>query len=183
MGWLLELDAAVVVWIYNNFRIDILDGPMVFITKLGDGGAIWIAVALVLLIACCWKKELRKVALVVTLSLILSALLCNIIIKPMVGRVRPYDLLGLDIIVERLNDYSFPSGHTSAAFACGAGVWLCNRRYGKIVIALALLMAFTRLYLCVHFPTDVLGGMVLGGLCAVIAYKAVEKIFNKKIRY
>lgn len=167
------MDNAIVLFVYNNLRCDALDVIMKLVSRLGDGGLIWIAIAVILLLM---GKKTRKMALTVSLALIFSALLCNLLLKPMVARVRPYDLLDITIIIDRLGDFSFPSGHTSAAFACSIGAFLNNKRFGAVLIAMALVMAFSRLYLSVHFPTDLIGGAILGTICALMAYKIVGKI-------
>jgi len=175
-------DEAAVLFIYENIQTPALDGLMTGITRLGDKGALWIALTLVMLALCIKNKGLRGMALSCALGLILSAIFCNMVIKPAVMRIRPYDLLGLEIMVEALADYSFPSGHTSAAFAFAVAVWSNDRRLGMAALTAALVMAMTRLYLCVHFPTDVVAGAVLGIVCGWIGFKAAAKIFKKETK-
>ena len=179
MEWIQALDEAVVLFIYNGIQGGAFDAPVTFITRLGDKGFLWIALTVVLIALAVKKKGLRRVAFSCALALILSAVVCNIILKPAVMRVRPYDLLEIEIMVERLHDFSFPSGHTSAAFAFAAAVWLNNRKYGIPAVALAVIMGLTRLYLCVHFPTDVIAGAVAGWVCGAVAVYIVNKVMKK----
>ena len=96
------------------------------------------------------------------------------------ARIRPYDIKeGIELIISTPSDYSFPSGHTSASFAAAVAVFACNKKWGSGALALAAVIAFTRLYLYVHFPTDVLAGAVLGTLCGVISYYVVKFAFQK----
>jgi len=178
MEWIQAFDEAAVLFIYNNIQGGPFDAVMTLITKLGDKGMLWIVLTAVMLMISVKKKDMRGMAFGCAVALILSAVMCNIIIKPAVMRIRPYDLLGLEIMVDRLGDYSFPSGHTTAAFAFAAAVWLKDRRSGMAAVTAAAIMGVTRLYLCVHFPTDVLAGAVLGWGCAVVAVKLVD-IFIK----
>lgn len=180
MDFIVRLDCEAVRFIFNNVKCGFLDSLMGGITRLGDKGFVWI-LATALLIAV--GKRYRKMGFAAAISLAVSALLCNILIKPAVGRIRPYDLFDLPIVVEKLVDFSFPSGHTTVAFAFAAAVYMLNRKMGKIALVCATVMAITRLYLCVHYPTDILGGIILGILCGVIGYKVILKIYGNKKSY
>lgn len=140
-----------------------LDHIMVFITKLGNGGLVWIAIGLLLLVS----KKHRKTGVFMLAALAIEVILCNGILKPLVARVRPCDVnSGVKLLVSRPTDYSFPSGHTGASFAAAGVLWLRGEkgRYGAYI--LAGLLAFSRMYLYVHYPTDILGGIVIGSLSA-----------------
>ncbi|MGN1231369.1 MAG: phosphatase PAP2 family protein, partial [Anaerotignum sp.] len=100
----------------------------------------------------------------------------NLLLKPWVNRIRPYDLLQYDILIPPVGDPSFPSGHTSASFAAAAALYAMNKKWGIAAYAFAALMGFSRLYLGVHFPTDVAVGAVIGVLMA----KAVQRVFRWK---
>lgn len=99
--------------------------------------------------------------------------------EALVARTRPYDLLGYEILVRRLGDYSFPSGHTSASFAAATAIYAIDRRWGAAAYVLAALIGFSRLYLGVHFPTDVLAGAVVG----ILAAKAAQCLLEKKMHF
>ena len=153
---------------------------MIFITYLGNGGIIWIAVGLTLL---CIKKT-RKTGLTVFLSLTADIVLCNLILKNAVARIRPCDInTHIALLVSRPMDYSFPSGHTAASFAAVTALFLAGeKKLAAMFLPLSCLLAFSRLYLYVHFPTDILGGILVGILSGAIGFnvlKTAEKYFLK----
>lgn len=161
----------------QGIHTPLLDTVLVFITKLGDNGLIWILLAAALLLF----KRTRKYGLVMAAALVADLVLCNLVLKNLVARVRPYDMnTAVILLVERLHDYSFPSGHTAAAFTAVAALWFAGQKsFSLIVLILAVLIAFSRLYLYVHYPTDVLGGVVIGILCGYLGWKLVEIISHK----
>ncbi|MGN0299298.1 MAG: phosphatase PAP2 family protein [Lachnospiraceae bacterium] len=143
----------------QNFSSGWLDRLMIAITTLGNAGILWIILAAVLLLI----PKTRKLGAAVALGLLLEAFCCNVILKPLVARTRPYEINeAITLLIAKPSDYSFPSGHTSASFAVVAA--LCRQRSKLWIpsLILAILIAFSRLYLYVHYPTDVLGGLVIG---------------------
>ena len=133
--------------IKDLFRNDVLDVIMKFVSRIGDHGIVWIALAAVLLIL----PRTRRSGVTAALSLIAELLLCYIIIKPLAARTRPYDYnTDIVLLIEKLNDYSFPSGHTAAAFAVVTALFKCRNRIWIPAAVLGVLMAFSRLYLYVH---------------------------------
>ena len=170
-------DSAAVMFVYDNLRCGFLDVFMKFITAIGNKGIIWIALAVILLLM---GRKMRPVALTLIFSLIISAVVCSGIIKPLVGRVRPYAALNIPLIINAMNDYSFPSGHTSAAFAAATAVFIYNKKAGAAFYVFAAFMAFSRLYLSVHYPTDILAGAAIGVMCGVLAGLTVKKMILKK---
>lgn len=141
---------------------------MLFVSSLGNFGAIWIALAALLLII----ERYRQSGLAVSIALLIDFVAVNLIIKPLVGRERPCDVtVTEDMLLACLSDHSFPSGHTAAAFAAAFALFLCHKRAGSAALILAVLMGFSRLYLFVHFPSDVIAGALLGLSFGFIGYK------------
>lgn len=177
-------DLPILVWIAEHLHCAFLNVLMPLITLFGEDGIFWIAVAVVLL----FFKKTRKLGLMLGMSFLLGFLIGNCIIKPCVGRIRPYDyfadVLGNPVfrdqlLVDILHDFSFPSGHTLVSFEA-ASVLLLQRRkpWGWIALVLAVLVAFSRLYLFVHYPTDVLAGALLGTLFGVLSCLIVGKLWD-----
>lgn len=137
------------------------------VTKLGDAGMIWIVFTLLLIVI----PRTRKIGYAAAVSLILEAVVCNLVLKPLVGRVRPCDVAeGVRLLIPRPEDASFPSGHTSASFAVASVLVFGKSRLGIPALILAVLIACSRLYLYVHFPSDVLAGALLGTISGYLAY-------------
>ena len=143
----------------QTIRTDFLDGFMVFVSSLADKGAIWILLAVILIA----MPKYRRVGIVLACGLVIDLLLCNLLIKPLVARPRPCDVnTVMEYLIERPHGWSFPSGHTAASFTAAAALFFAQCRLWVPCAVLAALIAFSRLYLYVHFPTDVLGGVVVG---------------------
>lgn len=179
MERLLELDGQFLLWLREVFAHPVLDRGMIFVTSLGDKGTLWIVIGVLFLLLGIKGRKWRERGLLVLLSLAANALICNLLLKPLVGRTRPYDLLGYEILIRRLGDSSFPSGHTSASFAAATALYAINRRWGIAAYILAVLIGFSRLYLGVHFPTDVFIGAIIG----ILAAKGVQWVLEKKLHF
>lgn len=165
-------------YIINNLHNETMTGIMEFITSLGNGGFIWIVLAIIMVAI----PKMRKTGINMSLSLIMVFILVNLIIKPLIGRDRPFQInddIFNSILIAFPKDSSFPSGHTSASFAGAVAVFCCNKRVGICLLILAVLIAFSRLYFAVHFPTDVIAGCVIGTLVGIASNKILKKI--KKI--
>lgn len=146
-------------------------------TALGNGGAIWIIITLILLVF----PKTRKCGLTMAISLILCLIFGNLLLKPLVARTRPFDVkTALEIIISKPTDFSFPSGHTFSSFASAFTIFKNYRKCGIAAIIFASLMAFSRLYLCVHYPTDVLAGIVMGIIISNISNKIYCKYLERK---
>lgn len=136
-----------------------LDSLMVFITHLGDYGLLWILIALVLII----NPKTRKTGLALAFALLVDVLFSNLLLKPFVARIRPCDThVNVPLLISRPLDYSFPSGHTAASFTAAVTLLGHKSRLGWPSLLLAFLIGFSRLYLYVHYPTDVLAGILIG---------------------
>lgn len=159
----------------QNIRSTPLDKFMVTISAVGNLSLIWIAFIFIFLSA----KELKDQGKIMVLAFILNILLVNILVKNLVARPRPYEVANFtNLLVHKLADNSFPSGHTSYAFSFLTIIASLNKNKPLVVFTgvLAFLIAFSRLYLYVHFPTDVLAGAVFG---IFIGFWAI-KIYNSK---
>ena len=162
----------------QTIHTPILDAIMCGITRLGDAGIIWILICVVLLIL----PKTRKSGVIMAAALLVDLLICNVIMKPMVHRIRPFDVkTGIELLVKRPTDFSFPSGHTAASFASVTALYLAGEKKLWIPsLVLAVLIAFSRLYLYVHYPTDVLGGAIIGVAAGMIGYWLVKKVQELK---
>lgn len=162
----------------QTIHTPLLDKILAFITSLGNAGIIWIVLAVVLLIL----PKTRKTGIIVAAALLMDLVLCNLILKNLVARVRPYDVnTAIAILIKKPLDFSFPSGHTAASFAAMTALFLAKMKKAWIAaLILAVLIAFSRLYFYVHYPTDVLGGAVVGILSGIIGYAIVEKIDKRQ---
>ena len=194
MSW----DAGFLLYIQEYIRSDFLNPIMKVLTHSGDKGILLIVLILAFLII----PRTRAIGIMSTISIVIEALLNNVLLKNLIARTRPYDEIeGLINLVGRQSDYSFPSGHTGAAFAV-AGAMLVVALFGLpmiektgefkredpslsfklisvILIMYATLLAFSRMYVGVHYPTDVLCGLLLGLGTSAIAYLVYQAVIKK----
>ncbi len=172
-----EAELVVLDAIAEHMRNGFMDFIMPKITLLGDGGVFWILVAVGLLLF----KRTRKTGLMMGTALLLGLLFCNLLLKPMVARVRPYDVKGiLPYLCAVQHDYSFPSGHTTASFEAATVLFIRHRKWGIAALVLAALIAFSRMYLYVHYPTDILVGLVLGVVFGILGVLIVEQLDKRR---
>ena len=165
-----QAEAGVLLWIQDCMRGPVWDGVVLFYTSLGNAGVVWIALSLLMLLF----PATRKAGLLGLLGLLGSLLVTNLMLKPLIDRVRPYEVIaGLVAMVQPGDVQSFPSGHTSAAFAAVLGWWpYLSKKWVRVTAwAAAVLMGLSRLYVGVHDPTDVLGGVLAGALSAWLAHR------------
>lgn len=170
MGFL-ELEFSLLYFL-QEMHNPILDWVMAAITSLGDHGWFFLFLGILLL----WVKKTRRIGFAILLSLIAGGIAGNMILKPLFMRDRPCWLdQAVPLLIQNPKDYSFPSGHTLAAFETAVSVFLYDKRWGTGLLLLAFLIALSRLYLFVHFPTDVLSGMALGIFIAWYIHRSIEK--------
>ena len=188
-----SFDLPILDWIQAHLQSGFMDTIMPIITVFGDAGIFWIACAVVLL----FFPKTRKIGLGMGIAMAMGLLVCNVTLKPLVARIRPYDfqikelgktwndiLLAGKLLVETPHDFSFPSGHTIASFEACTVLLLGNKKMGIPATILAILIAFSRMYLYVHYPTDVIASIILGTLFGVIGYLVANKIsFSRKGKY
>ena len=180
------MDGDILLFIQEFIRNDILTPFMVVITRSADYGALWITLIIALIII----RKTRIPGHIMSFSLAIEAIIVNLLVKPIAARERPYDVIEeLVFIGKKQLDYSFPSGHTGAAFAvAGAMLFIVIfglkgfsdnktfRRLTVVTLIYAVLIALSRLYVGVHYPTDVLGGMAIGLLSALAGYFSERKV-------
>ncbi len=181
---MIELITTLDFYILNaiqNMRNGFFDTIMPVITFMGSGGAVWILIAIIMI---CFKKS-RKYGIIIGAALLIGFIFSTNILKELVGRERPFNTEGALLTAQNLligipsGRYSFPSGHTISSFSSAAAVFMYNKRYGIGAYILAVLISFSRLYLYVHFPSDVIAGAVLGILITVLSRFIVNKIWEK----
>lgn len=172
-----HFDLPILDWMAEHLHCGFLDAVMPVITALGNGGIFWIALAVVLILL----PKYRKAGLSMGLALLMGLLVCNLTLKPLIARIRPYDYQlthfgnTISLLIQTPHDFSFPSGHTIASFEGAVALLLYNRKLGIPATVLAVLIAFSRLYLYVHYPTDVLISVVLGMGFAFLASFLVKR--------
>ena len=164
----------------QNFRTPAGDAVIPLITKLGDKGIIWILLAAVLLLI----PKTRRTGVILTAALCVDLVVCSGIIKNLFARVRPFDVnTSVQLLIPKPADFSFPSGHTAASFSSAAALFFAGeKKLWKPVLALAVIIAFTRLYLYVHYPTDILGGMAVGTAAGYLGFWIITKWENRNLQ-
>ena len=179
MDYILTLDGEILLWIQMYLRNEVLTPVLTFITHLGDKGLFWIVLSLLLLI----KKSTRKTGVLSLLSLLITFLIVNVCMKNGFARIRPYETLtDLLFLIEKQSDFSFPSGHSASSFASAVVLFKrLPKRYGIPILILAVLIAFSRIYMGVHYPTDILAGILIGSIVALLIVYVNKRIEKKKI--
>ena len=141
-----------------------LDKVMLFITSLGDKGLFWIAIGVICL---CMKKH-RKMGLQLLLSMLATLIIGNLILKNIFARPRPCDIdTAVTLLLDRPHGHSFPSGHSINSMSGAVALFLNNKKIGIPAIIIATLIGFSRMYLFVHFPTDVIVGFIVAVIVAI----------------
>ena len=175
-----SFDLSILEYVQANIRKEWLDPIVIFITHLGKAGIAWI----ILILALLAFKKTRRAGIACAVALVLNVILCNFLIKPIVARPRPYDLYQHIIcIVKPQWDYSFPSGHTAASFSVSSVLpfMKVKKRISIPAIALATLIALSRIYVCVHYPTDVICGAILGTIAGFTGFMLYTRVIEKKL--
>ena len=160
-------------WMQNHLRCGLLDAVLPAISWTCNHGEVWILLALLLVL----RKNSRRQGWAVAAALVLDLVCCNLFLKPLVGRVRPFAMNpAVELLIPPPLDASFPSGHTAASFAAVFALRGSGSPLWKPALAVAILIAFSRLYLYVHWPSDVLGGALLGAFLGWAAGKAADSV-------
>lgn len=162
-----HIDFMILDWIQQNLKCETLDRIMSAITHFGDKGILWLITAIIML----FLKKYRKCGITMLLALLSGIIIGNHLLKNLIERSRPCWInTSVDILINVPKDYSFPSGHTLSGFIAVTILMYYDKRIGLPALLIATLIAFSRLYLYVHFPTDILAGIILG---IVLGYTAI----------
>lgn len=164
MDFITSIDFSILNWIQDNIRVGFLDPVMAGLGYAGEAGIIWIALAVVLL----FFKKHRATGVIMLATMALGFLCGDIIIKHIVARPRPFLVNNFPLFVNPPSSFSFPSGHSTCSFAAAVTIILRSRKIGIPTLVLAFLIAFSRMYIYVHYPSDVLCGIILGTLVALL---------------
>lgn len=171
-------ETSILHWIRQTLSCAFLDAVMPYITKFADSGIGWILLALVLLI----PRKTRRMGAAMGVALAIGFVTGNLLLKNLVARTRPFLFdPSIELLIAPPHEFSFPSGHTLASFECAVAIFCYRRKWGVVALLFAVLIAFSRLYLQVHYPTDVLCGAILGSLIGYLAYRIVEIIAHKHV--
>ena len=165
------MDFQILDFIQTHMRTPFLDSFFTRITHLGDAGTVWILIAVILL----FTKKYRKAGLGMLIVMLIANIIGDQIIKPLIGRARPFTYRDIKLLIPPPGRSSFPSGHSASSFGAAVFLYLYDKKLGIPAFVLAALIAFSRLYLYVHYPTDVLGGILLGTVCAVFVFRVFRR--------
>lgn len=178
---LLHLDGNILLFIQDAVRNPVLDPVMKVITSLGNAGILWIILTILLLI----PEKTRKVGMMSACALLASLLVNNILVKNLAARARPYNAIeGLIPIVTKPSEFSFPSGHAASSLASASVFYRkLPKKYGIMAVVIAVLISLSRLYVGVHYPTDVIAGIISGIGCSYLGEWTVVFAEQKKKRH
>ena len=170
------LEISILLWIQENLR-GFMDAFWIGVTSLADKGWFWILLSLIFLIF----KKTRTVGVTMLVALIINHFMTNMLLKDLIGRPRPYNASAeIHTLIKELSSYSFPSGHTSSSFAAAFIMYrMLSKKAGIPALVLAAMIGFSRMYVGVHYPTDVLGGIVIAFMCSVWAHYLVQLVQKK----
>ncbi|WP_244833490.1 phosphatase PAP2 family protein [Clostridium sp. BJN0001] len=175
-----SIDIKILFAIQDNLRNSVLTPIFTTMTSLGNGGLIWITISIILLL----RRKTRRIGIICLLALVFCVIINNEIIKNIVKRPRPFNTLeDIRILIPKPDQFSFPSGHSSISFAVASVLYRkLPKKYGIIIIVVAFLIAFSRIYVGVHYPTDVIFGALSGIILGYLAEFTEKKINNLLIR-
>ena len=173
MDWLLHLDGNILLWIQEHIRKEFFDPIVIFISSLGNAGWFWLVLLAVLLCS----PRYRKAGMTGMVAVLIGFLITNVWIKNMAARIRPYEVVeGLKFIGTKPHDFSFPSGHSTCSIAASAALFATlPKKAGIPLLVLAILICLSRLYVGVHYPTDVLAGVLIGLFAAMASFYLMNR--------
>lgn len=157
------MDVAIIKYVQTHFHNRFTDLFFPLVSRMGNAGAVWFVFAFYL----GYRRQTRYIAFILFFSLALAHIISQIL-KPVIGRPRPFVAFpGRPLLIHTPGGYSCPSGHSASSFAAATVLFLYDRRLGLAVYCLALLIAFSRIFVFVHYPSDTLLGALLGVLSAL----------------
>lgn len=157
-----------------------MDEVMVFFSTIGNAGLVWIFLASIMVMS----KRYRKGGIIAFIALGLGFLVANMALKPLVARIRPCDInTAIELLIPRPKDFGFPSGHTVSGFAAAVSILFVSKKWGLDAIILASVIAFSRLYLYVHFPSDIVAGLAIGIMCAFLAKEIYHWLLGNRFDF
>ncbi len=163
----MKIDFLILDFIQEYIKNPVFDFLMPSVSWLGNGGLIWIIAAVVLLAI----PKYRKGGVALSVGLLACLIIGNLTLKPLIARTRPFDMIeGFELLIAAPTDFSFPSGHTLSSAVGAAALTMTDKRFGYAAIPLACLIAFSRMYLYVHYPSDILGAVVIAAVISIALY-------------
>lgn len=179
INYITEIDFSILYWIQENLRCAFLDVLMPFFSFIQEGGGVWIAIA----VAFMFSKKTRYFGFAILIAMAVDTLITEYGIKLLFARVRPCNLVrDVNMIVDKPQSYSFPSNHTASAFAGATALFVTSKKKWAVWgFVLSGIIAFSRLYLFVHFPSDVIVGMIVGSIIGVVVCVIMDKSGFKKL--
>ncbi|MEG0614254.1 MAG: phosphatase PAP2 family protein [Oscillospiraceae bacterium] len=179
MQFIQNLDDKILQLIQDFLTTPIMDKIMIFFTNLGEYGAIWFVIALILMI----PKKNRKCSLLILISVAVGFIFGNVVLKSAIGRIRPCNLnLDFPMLIPRPTGFSCPSGHSISSFAAATAIFIHYKPFGNAAFIVAFLIAFSRMYLYVHYPSDIIFGSILGIIVAILMSLIMNKIEKNSIK-
>lgn len=171
----MNLDLNILLFIQEHIKCEFLDYIMAFFSYIGNYGALWLLIAIVLL----FKKDTRYYGILLLISISIAWVIGDVILKPLIARSRPFYNYDVIMNIPKPHGFSFPSGHSASSFVSAFIIYKLNKKFGIIAYFVASLIAFSRLYNFVHYPSDVICGIILGLITSSLIYYSFKKYFKK----
>jgi len=176
MQYITDLDFQILYWIQEHLRNGVFDAVMPYITHLGSAGIIWIVTAFIMITS----RKYRNTGIMILIGMFLGLIVTNFLLKNVVARERPCWIdTEISMLIAIPKDFSFPSGHTTSSVIASMMIFHGDKKSGVIAWIVAVLIIFSRMYLFVHFPTDILCGAVIGVVIGMITPGLTEKIMQR----
>lgn len=163
-----NIDVSILMYIQDNIRCGFLDAVMLFFTFIGNGGAVWLILSAILMST----KKYRHFGFSLFFSVAVCWILNDVLIKNIVLRPRPFLAMdNLNVLVTFPSSFSFPSGHTTSSFAAAYVITKRMGKRGAWIYIVAVLIASSRIYVGVHYPSDIIAGALIGTIGSMYAYR------------